>query len=304
MVFNIRDLQFDDELLSIFAIPRAILPDVLDSDAMFGSVDPSLFGHEIPVHGILGDQQASLFSHCGWKKGVVKNTYGTGLFIMTDTQENLLLSDKLVTTVAWTTAGTTNYALEGSVFMGGATMQWLRDRLGIIASADESEELARSIPDNEGVYFVPALQGLGAPYWRADARGIIAGLSRRANRATIVRAALEAMAYQTRDVIDEMKHLLDFKLTTLSVDGGACVNDFLMQYQSDILNLPVERPTVIERTALGTAGISGISAGIWSFDEFSEKAMTVERTFVPEMREELREMYYDGWKKAVAASIP
>jgi glycerol kinase len=303
MLFNIRSLEFDDTLLAIFDVPKGILPEVKDSDALFGHTDESILGKEIPIHGILGDQQASLFAHCGWKEGVVKNTYGTGMFVMTDTQNKIHLSDKLVTTVAWNIEGQVNYALEGSVFMGGATMQWLRDRLGIISSASESEGLATSVDNNEGIYFVPALQGLGAPYWRADARGLITGLTRKATKAHIVRAALESMAYQTRDVVEEMKKLLPFELKILSVDGGACVNNFLMQFQSDILGITVERPKIIETTALGAAGISGIASGFWTKDEFSGTLGAVERKFEPNMKAETQESYYSQWQRAVKMSL-
>jgi len=304
MLYNIRSLEFDQTLLSIFGVPESMLPKIDDSDAIFGFTDKDIAGREIPITGILGDQQASLFAHCGWKKGVIKNTYGTGLFVMTDTQKNILLSDKLVTTVAWVKNGIVNYALEGSIFMGGSTLQWLRENLNIISSAEESEALAESIPDNEGVYLVPAMQGLGAPHWRADARGIIVGLTRKATKAHVVRAALEAMAYQTRDVIEEMKTLLPFELKILSVDGGACVNDFLMQFQSDILNLIVERPRIIENTSLGAAGIAGISSNFWTEDQFSAILGKVDRVFTPSMDETNRQKHYAGWKTAVTMSMP
>lgn len=303
MLYNIHSLEFDDTLLAIFDVPKEILPQVKDSDALFGRTDKSILGKEVPIHGILGDQQASLFAHCGWKEGVVKNTYGTGMFVMTDTQKNIHLSDKLVTTVARTMEDHANYALEGSIFMGGAILQWLRDRLGIITNAAESEELAESVESNEGIYFVPALQGLGAPYWRADARGLICGLTRKATKAHIVRAALESMTYQTRDVIEEMKKLLPFELKVLRVDGGACVNNFLMQFQSDILGITVERPKIIETTALGAIGIAGIASGFWTKDEFSRTAGAIERTFSPSMDEPTKETYYKQWKDAVAISL-
>jgi len=303
MLFDIAVGGFDDDLLAIFDVPRDLLPEVRASDASFGVLDPEILGREIPICGILGDQQASLFAHGGWQTGVVKNTYGTGLFVMAGTGERMAHAPSLVTTVAWQRGGRTSYALEGSVFMGGATLQWLRDNLGIIASVEESAALAASLEENEGVYFVPALQGLGAPHWRSDARGTIVGLTRRSTKAHLVRAALEAMAYQTRDVIEEMRAHLPSVVAALRVDGGACRNDVLMQFQSDILAIPLERPAITESTALGVAGLSGIAQGFWTADEFIARAATTERVFTPSMAEKERAQLYKGWREALTRAL-
>ncbi len=298
LLFNINTLRFDEELLEIFGVPETILPSIQDSDSLFGHSNKSITGREIPIHGILGDQQASLFAHCGWLKGVIKNTYGTGLFLVTSTQNRILHSNRLLTTVAWKFKGEISYALEGSIFMGGAVIQWLRDNLQIIQSASESEKIAAALKDNEGVYFVPALQGMGAPFWNPNVRGLIAGLTRKATRETIVRAALESLAYQTRDVIEVMKEEMGDNFSVLKVDGGASQNSFLMQFQSDILGIKIERPAITETTALGAAGIAGISSGFWCQDEFRE-TIAIDRVFAPAMPEKIRESYYQGWRKAL-----
>ncbi len=301
LLYNINTKKYDDELLELFGVPRDILPQVKESASDLGVTDKKLFGGEIPVVAILGDQQASLFAHGGWEGGRIKNTYGTGLFVMMSTGEKPVISNRLVTTVAWGYQGKMEYALEGSIFVGGSAVQWLRDGLKVIKSAAESEKLAKSLDSNEGVYFVPAFVGLGAPYWDPSAKGTITGLTRGSNAAHLARGALEAMAYQTRDVIEEMKGVATAPFKILSVDGGAVGNDFLMQFQADILGMKVERFTVKETTALGVAGLAGIHSGFWNKEEFM-KASRVDRVFEPRMSEELRKKNCEGWKKAIEAS--
>ena len=303
LIFNIHSLQFDEELLRLFQIPPAILPQVKPSGGQFGTTAPDLLGKAIPVTGVLGDQQAAFFAHGGWEAGVLKNTYGTGLFVVTSTGESVPDSGKLVNTVAWQLNGKTTYALEGSIFIGGAAIQWLRDGLKILSSAPESETLATSIPDNEGVYFVPALAGLGAPYWDPAARGTFLGLTRGTGRAHLARAALEALAYQTRDVVEEMATTTGNRsFKKLAVDGGASKNNFLMQFQADILNMPVERPRVVETTAFGAAGVAGMTSGFWTREEFLQ-ARKIDRVFLPKMPAEKREHTYARWKEAVQRAL-
>lgn len=302
LIYNIKSLKFDPALLKIFNIPSEILPEVKDSDALFGSTLKEITGREIPITGILGDQQAALFSHAGWEKGVVKNTYGTGLFLMMSTGDKILNSRNLVSTVAWRFRKKLEYAVEGSIFIGGAALQWLRDNLKIIETAADSESISESVPDNDGVYFVPAFQGLGCPYWDPNARALIVGLTRKASRETIVRAAVESMAYQTRDVIEMMKRELRIHVKLLRVDGGACRNNFLMQFQADVLGISVERPKVIEKTVFGAAGISGISSGFWTLSEY-KKLTKVDCVFHPAMKTSCRETLYRNWQKAVQKSL-
>ena len=303
LCYNIHTLEFDDELLRIFGIPQAILPEVKESGAVFGSTTKDLFGREIPITGILGDQQAAFFAHGGWEEGIIKNTYGTGLFVVTSTGSKIPNSGKLVNTIAWQIGGKTTYALEGSVFIGGAAIQWLRDGLGILKSAAESETLATSVSDTGGVYFVPALAGLGAPYWDPSARGTLLGITRGTGPSHIVRAALEALAYQTKDVIEEMQRVVggqSFK--KLAVDGGAAKNNFLMQFQADILPMRVERPVVTETTAFGAAGLAGMTIGFWTQKEFLD-ARKIDRIFNPAMDNQKREALYRRWKKAVQRAL-
>ncbi|MHB9155957.1 MAG: glycerol kinase GlpK [Endomicrobiales bacterium] len=302
LCFNIHTMAYDPELLGIFGLPGSIFPQVKESGGDFGVLDKKLVGREIPVTGILGDQQASLFAQGGWERGVVKNTYGTGLFLMAAVPDALKDPGPLVTTVAWKTGGEARYALEGSVFVGGSSLQWLRDGLKIITASPETEDMARSLPSNEGVYFVPALTGLGAPYWDPAARGMIIGLTRGTRREHIARAALEGIAYQVKDVVEAMGKISGERFKRLRVDGGASRNDFLMQFQADILGVPIERPRVIETTALGAAGIAGISSGFWSRDEFL-KTRRVERVFSPVMKKRERESYYCRWKEAVQRAM-
>ena len=298
MLFNIRTLEFDPELLKIFAIPGQILPEVKNSDATFGVLDKKILGKEIPFVGILGDQQASLFAQCGGKEKMIKATYGTGIFVMTNILKKPVISNKLLTTIAWKIGDEVNYAMEGSLFIGGAAIQWLRDNLKILKSAADSENMAALLKDNEDVYFVPALQGLGAPYWDPDARGLLIGLTRKTTTKNIVRAVLESLAYQTRDVIEEMEKNLRFKFKVLCVDGGATVNNFLMQFQSDILSLPIERLVNTDSTALGAAGISAITTGFWTKRQF-EKMKTIDKVFKPKMNKKKSNFYYTKWREAV-----
>ncbi len=298
LLFNISTRKFDRELLKIFRVHESVLPEVKDSDSLFGYTDKNITGKEIPIIGVLGDQQASLFAHCGWEEGIIKNTYGTGLFVLYNTQDRLYNLNSLLCTIAWQLQGKVSYAVEGSIFMGGAVIQWLRDNLKIIKVASDSEKIAESLSDNEGVYFVPAFQGLGAPFWVSTAKGAIVGLTRRSSRETIVRAALESLAYQTRAVIDEMKKETEGDFNLLRVDGGACLNNFLMQFQANILGMKVERPKIIETTALGAAGISGIGSGFWDTDEF-KMIRTIDRVFKPEWSMSVADKYYYTWNEIV-----
>jgi glycerol kinase len=302
LIYNIHTLRYDDELLKLFGVPSGILPEVKASGADFGMTDAALTGKEIPITGILGDQQASLFAQGGWEKNIIKNTYGTGLFLMAPTDKALSDPGRLVSTIAWQIGSQVRYAVEGSVFVGGSCIQWLRDGLKIIKASPETEGMARSLPSNEGVYFVPALAGLGAPYWDAQARGTIIGITRGTRREHLARAALEAIAYQVKDVLSVMEDITARKFRTLRVDGGAAKNDFLMQFQSDILNISVERPVSVETTAFGAAGIAGLTAGFWTLSEFFERR-ELDRTFRPAMKKKVRDEYYGRWKAAVERAL-
>ena len=299
LLFNIAEGTWDPWLVELLGVGDAVLPDVRPSLSEFGTADASILGREVPICGVLGDQQASLFGQGCFEPGSVKNTYGTGLFLLTHTGTELVSSERLLTTVAWQKAGEPlQYALEGSVFTGGAAVQWLRDGLGIIASAPESEELARSLDDNDGVYFVPALSGLGAPYWDSSARGMLIGLTRATTRAHLVRAALEAMAYQTRDVVDAMQADAGLTVEELQADGGATANGWLMQFQADMLGIPVARAAIAETTALGVAAAAGITMGLW--DEASFLASrAVDRTFEPQMDTGEADRLHRRWQDAV-----
>lgn len=299
MLYNIHKNAFDPELLKIFNIPSNILPEIQESASFFGMLDKKLFGQEIPITGILGDQQASLFGQGSlWKKNIIKNTYGTGLFLMATTKNKTSLSQNLITTIAWQIKGKLTYALEGSVFTGGAAIQWLRDGLKIIKNAQETEKLARSLDSNEGVYFIPALSGLGAPYWDPEARGLFTGLTRATTPRHFARAALEAICYQTKDLVNEFNLSLNSSVKTLRADGGASNNNFLMQFQADILNLPVERPKITETTAFGAAAIAGLTSGFWDKNSFL-KIIEIEKTFQPHLAESLRQKYYQTYQKAL-----
>jgi len=298
-LFNIETLSWDEELCGVFGVPVEVLPGVLPTRGEFGRTDPREVEFELPVLAMIGDQQAAAFAQGCLAPGTVKNTYGTGLFMLCNTGRALVRSDHLLTTIAWSRAGGADYALEGSVFTGGAAVQWLRDGLRIIEDARETSEMAASLEGNDGVYFVPALSGLGAPYWDPGARGTVVGLTRATTRAHIVRAVLEAIAYRTRDVLEVMVEETGQRPAALRVDGGAIGNEFLMGFVADILGIPVERPAVAETTALGAAGLAGLAAGLWSdADEFISRRR-VERTFEPRMSADQREALYAKWQEAV-----
>jgi len=301
MCLNLHTVDWDDQMLALLGVPRAMLPRVMPSAGIFGeTVDLGWLPRGVPVAGIAGDQQAALFGQACYDVGSAKNTYGTGCFVLLNTGATPVASRHgLLTTIAWQIDGKTTYALEGSVFIAGAAMQWLRDGLGLLKSAGDSQAMAESVPDTGGVYFVPAFVGLGAPYWDMYARGTIVGITRGTTSAHLVRAALEAIAYQSRDVLEAMAADSGEPIRALRVDGGAAANDFLCQFQADVMNVPVERPQVIETTALGAAGLAGLGAGVWSsLDDFAERA-AIERTFAPSMDARVREERYDGWRRAV-----
>ncbi len=303
MMFNIHTMQWDEELLRLFRIPRCMLPEVRASADDFGVTDPHLFGKSIPIRGVAGDQQAALFGQCGFARGDVKNTYGTGGFMLMNTGNTPASSSQgLLTTVGWRIGNETSYVLEGSVFVCGAVMQWLRDGLELIEHASDSEALAMSVPDSAGVYLVPAFVGLGAPYWDAYARGCIQGLTRGATKAHIVRAALESMAYQTADVLAAMQKDTGVIPPALRVDGGASANNFLMQFQTDILGLPLFRPACVESTAWGAASLAGLGVGLFSSKEELCKQWKIERSFAPVFSVEERERLLAGWHRAVERS--
>ena len=304
LLFNIHSLEWDAELCALFRIPMVMLPEVRPSSSFFGETDEEYFGRKIPICGVAGDQQAALFGQCCFQKGDVKNTYGTGCFMLLHTGNKAITSKNgLLTTIACNAKGEPEYALEGSVFIAGASIQWLRDELKIVHDSFDSEYFAQKVTDSNGVYVVPAFTGLGAPYWDPYARGAIFGLSRGANRNHIVRATLESIAYQTRDVLEAMQSDSGERLQYLRVDGGATNNNFLMQFQADILDVNVERPVVKEVTALGAAYLAGLATGFWKdLDELRDKAR-VERTFSPDSDNEKRERRYKGWKKAVKRSL-
>lgn len=305
MLYNIKSLSWDEKLLKELDIPPSILPDVRPSSEVYGYTDEKTFGGaKIPIAGIAGDQQAALFGQGCFEEGMAKNTYGTGCFMLMNTGNKMISSNNgLLTTIAWGIDGEVHYALEGSIFMAGALIQWLRDELQLIDDAKDSECLASRVKDNNGVYVVPAFVGLGAPYWDMYARGSILGLTRGANRNHIVRASLEAIAYQTRDVIEAMQEDSEISLKALKVDGGAVINNFLMQFQSDILNVSVDRPKIIETAALGAAYLAGLAVGFWDNKEEIKDQWFVDKTFQPEMKEETREDFYKSWKKAVSRSL-
>jgi glycerol kinase len=305
MLMNLETLDWDDELLQILGVPRSMLPAICPSSAKipYGyTLSTDALGARVPICGDLGDQQAALFGQTCYDAGEGKNTYGTGCFMLLNTGEQIIPSESgLLTTVAYSLApGKATYALEGSIAITGAAVQWLRDNLGLIEHAAETEAVASSVEDAGGCYFVPAFSGLFAPYWDMYARGAIVGLTRYVNRAHIVRATLEAICYQTRDVMDAMRADSRIELTTLKVDGGATVNDFLMQLQADILGVPVVRPTVNETTALGAAYAAGLATGLWSGLDDLKANWSIDRTFAPAWNEEKRAVGYSGWQKAIA----
>lgn len=303
MLYNIKDLKWDEKILSEFGVPASLLPEVRPSSEVYGNTDASMFGVEIPIAGIAGDQQAALFGQACYEDGMVKNTYGTGCFMLMQTGEKMIPSKNgLLTTIAWGLDGKVEYALEGSVFMGGATIQWLRDELKMIKDAEDSEYFASKVEDTNGAYIVPAFAGLGAPYWDMYARGTIVGLTRGVNRNHIIRAALESIAYQSMDLIKAMEEDSGLKLSTLRVDGGATANNFLMQFQSDILGADVQRPVVTETTALGAAYLAGLAVGFWESKEEIAKNWAIGRTFTPDMKTEKRAALTKDWLKAVERS--
>jgi len=300
MLFNIKDLKWDTFILEKLDIPAAMLPSVSPSSAVYGVTDHRVLGAEIPIAGDAGDQQAALFGQACYTPGMVKNTYGTGCFMLMLTGEKLAHSKNgLLTTIAWGINGKVQYALEGSIFVAGAAIQWLRDSLRVIYDARDSEYFATKVTDTQGVYVVPAFVGLGAPYWDMYARGAIVGLTRGTNRNHIIRATLESIAYQTRDVLELMRSECGIDLRELRVDGGACANNFLMQFQSDILDVPVERPEIIETTALGAAYLAGLATGFWKDQAAIAEKRKVDRRFQPAMDENKRQALYAKWKKAV-----
>jgi glycerol kinase len=301
LLYDIRKQRWDDEILKKLRVPAALLPEVKSSSEIYAETDPDLLGAPIPIAGNAGDQQAALYGQACFKPGMMKNTYGTGCFLLMNTDESANASKTgLLTTIAWRTGGKTEYALEGSVFVAGAAVQWLRDGLGIIVNAADTEALATSVSDTNGVYFVPAFVGLGAPYWDQDARGAIVGLTRGATHAHLARAALEAMAYQTRDVVECMQKDSGIKARELRVDGGATRNDFLCQFQADILGIPVVRPVITETTALGAAYLAGLAVGFWKSEKEIASQWQEEKRFEPKMKKSDRERLYEGWQAAVA----
>jgi len=303
LIYNIHERQWDDLLLGELRIPHSMLPEVRDSSGNFGVADSEWLGAEIPIAGIAGDQQAALFGQGCTAPGLAKNTYGTGCFLLMNTGEEASVSSTgLLTTIAWSIDGRVEYALEGSVFVAGAAIQWLRDGMGLIRQAPDSEAAAKSVEDTGGVYLVPAFVGLGAPYWDERARGTIVGITRGTTRDHIVRAALESIAYQTRDVVECVRADSGLDLDTLRVDGGAATNDFLMQFQADILGACIERPPVLEVSALGAALLAGLAVGFWSDRAELESEAERAEVFEPELGAERREALYAGWKRAVERS--
>ena len=299
MLFNIYKLDWDDELLNLLGIPRCLLPEVCDSSCIYAETDSEICGFSVPLASAVGDQQAALFGQGCFNKGDAKNTYGTGCFMLMNTGDKPVASKQLLTTIALGMKGKVEYALEGSVFIGGAVIKWLRDEVELISSAPEIDRLAESVPDSNGCYLVPAFVGLGTPYWDMYARGTIVGLTRGVKKAHICRAALEGIAYEVRDVLDTMVADSGTPITTLNVDGGACVSNIMMQFQSDILNTKVCRPKNVETTALGAAYLAGLAVGFWESKEEILQRRETERLFEPSMSSGQRDELYAGWKKAV-----
>ncbi len=304
MIYNIRELKWDKELLALLNIPASVLPEVKASSGVYGNSDPSLFGGEIPIAGAAGDQQCALFGQCCFRPGEMKNTYGTGGFLLMNTGTNIVKSrNGLVTTIAVGYEDHVEYALEGSVFVSGAAIQWLRDELNVLNDAAESQKYAESVPDTAGAYVVPAFTGLGAPYWNQHARGAVLGITRGFGRAHLVRATLESMAYQALDIVRAMESDSGIPITELKVDGGACANNFLMQFQSDIMDSKVYRPSCIETTALGAAYLAGLAVGYWVNTDDIKANWAVNRVFEPRMEESRREELVSGWHRAVKCCL-
>lgn len=300
MLFNINTLQWDDEILAELNIPKCMLPEPKPSSCIYGEADPSYLGGPIPIAGAAGDQQSALFGQTCFNAGEAKNTYGTGCFLLMNTGEKPVFSKNgLVTTIAWGLDGKVNYALEGSIFVAGAAIQWLRDELRVIDSAPDSEYMAKKVKDTNGCYVVPAFTGLGAPHWDQYARGTIVGITRGVNKYHIIRATLESLAYQVNDVLVAMKADSGIDLTALKVDGGASANDFLMQTQANIIDAPVNRPQCVETTAMGAAYLAGLAVGYWSSKEDVIKNWAIDKTFEPQIDAAKREEMIKGWNKAV-----
>ena len=305
LMYDIYKRQWDDELLAMLNVPRAMLPEVRSSSEIYGKTLPKhFFGREVPIAGVAGDQQAALFGQACFEPGLAKNTYGTGCFMLMNTGEKAVPSKNgLLTTIAWGIDGKVEYALEGSIFVAGSVIQWLRDGLRMLGKASDSQDYAERARDNDGVYFVPAFVGLGAPYWRSDVRGAVFGLSRGTSKEQFIRAALESMAYQTRDVLEAMQSDSGIRLKELRADGGAIANDFMAQFQADILDVTLLRPKVQETTAQGAAYLAGLAVGFWESREEIARRWAVDRTFKPTMEKEKRDALYGGWKKAVEATM-
>ncbi|HWO95614.1 MAG TPA: glycerol kinase GlpK [Bacillus sp. (in: firmicutes)] len=305
LMYNIHELKWDEELLEILTIPASMLPEVRPSSQVYAyTITHHFFGHEIPISGAAGDQQAALFGQACFDKGMAKNTYGTGCFMLMNTGEKAVASNHgLLTTIAWGLNGKVEYALEGSIFVAGSAIQWLRDGLRMFKDAKDSEQYAARVESTEGVYVVPAFVGLGTPYWDSDVRGAVFGLTRGTTKEHFVRATLESLAYQTKDVLTAMEADSGIYLKTLRVDGGAVKNNFLMQFQSDMLGVPVERPVVNETTALGAAYLAGLAVGYWNGQEEIASQWNIDRSFRPSMQVETSEKLYDGWKKAIHATM-
>ncbi|KIL44985.1 glycerol kinase GlpK [Jeotgalibacillus soli] len=305
LMYNIYDLKWDDELLEILGVPKSMLPEVKPSSEIYGkTVDYHFFGHEVPIAGAAGDQQAALFGQACFEEGMAKNTYGTGCFMLMNTGEKAVKSDHgLLTTLAWGIDGKVEYALEGSIFVAGSAIQWLRDGLRMFKDAPASESYAERVESTDGVYVVPAFVGLGTPYWDSDVRGAVFGLTRGTSKEHFIRATLESLAYQTKDVLDAMEKDSGIALNKLRVDGGAVKNNFLMQFQSDILDVPVERPVINETTALGAAYLAGLAVGYWESKEEIAEQWKVDKDYDPSMTDEKRNELYEGWQKAVKAAM-
>lgn len=305
MIYNIKKLEWDEKLLNILGIPKSMLPEVKDSSGTFGYVNLGGKGeHRVPIAGAAGDQQAALFGQACFNKGDSKNTYGTGCFLLMNTGEEMVRSNNgLITTIAIGLDGKVQYALEGSIFIGGASVQWLRDEMKLVSESSDTEYFARKAKDSGGVYVVPAFVGLGAPYWDMYARGAIVGITRGTNKNQIIRATLESIAYQTRDVLEAMQEDSGIKLNHLKVDGGAAANNFLMEFQSDILGSCVRRPVVLETTAMGAAYLAGLAVGFWESKEEISEQWILDREFSPNMSEDERSKKYKGWKKAVKRAM-
>ena len=304
MMFNIVDLKWDEDILAELGIPASMLPEVHDSSEVYGMASKHLLGREIPIAGIAGDQQAALFGQQCWEKGNAKNTYGTGCFLLMNTGDKPVFSQNgLLTTLAWGIDGKVRYALEGSVFIAGASIQWLRDEMKLIDSAEDSEYMARKVPDSNGCYVVPAFTGLGAPYWNQYARGAIVGITRGVNKYHIIRATLESIAYETYDVLKAMEKDMGVKLNELKVDGGASANNFLLQTQADLIDSTVIRPSCLESTAMGAAFLAGLAVGYWESRDELRTIHSIDRIYKPEISAEERKKKLDGWEKAVKRSF-